>query len=221
MIQMYHVYKSYGGEGYALSDITLKVQKGGFVFLTGPSGAGKTTLLRLLFLAETPDRGQIIVCGINALRVKPRDAHVLRRKVGVVFQDFKLLPERTVFDNVALSLEVVGVSRSDIRRRVRKVLRQVGLRGKEQSLSKRLSGGEQQRVAIARAIVNNPLVLLADEPTGNLDAEITEEIMMLLRDVSLNGTTVVMATHNRDLIRLVPNSRVVQIREGRLLGESH
>jgi cell division transport system ATP-binding protein len=220
MIQMYHVFKSYGGEGYALSDITLKVQKGGFVFLTGPSGAGKTTLLKLLFLAEAPDRGQIIICGINALRVKPRDAHVLRRKVGVVFQDFKLLPERSVFDNVALALEVVAVGRNEVRRRVKKVLRQVGLGGKEQTLAKRLSGGEQQRVAIARAIVNNPRVLLADEPTGNLDAEITEEIMMLLRDVSLNGTTVIMATHNRGLINLVPNSRVVYIKEGRLVGES-
>lgn len=220
MIQMYHVYKSYGGEGYALSDVTLKVQKGGFVFLTGPSGAGKTTLLKLLFLAESPDRGQIIICGINALRVKPRDAHVLRRKVGVVFQDFKLLPERSVFDNVALALEVVAVPRGEVRRRVKKVLRQVGLGGKEQMLAKRLSGGEQQRVAIARAIVNNPQVLLADEPTGNLDEEITEEIMMLLRDVSLNGTTVIMATHNRGLISLVPNSRVVYIKEGRLVGES-
>jgi cell division transport system ATP-binding protein len=217
MIQLYHVYKAYSGERYALHDVTLSAEKGDFFFITGPSGAGKTTLLKLIFCAERTTRGQLLVDGLNLQRLTRARIPYLRRKIGVVFQDFKLLGERTVFANVALALEVIGRPRSYIDKKVRQVLRLVGLDGKENHLCSRLSGGEQQRVAIARAVVSNPILVLADEPTGNLDEEITLEILELFREINRRGTTVVLATHNRELIGRVPGAKVGALRNGRLV----
>ena len=217
MIQLYHVYKSYGGEQYALYDVTLTADKGDFLFITGRSGAGKTTLLRLIFCGEEATRGQLLVEGINLQRLKRSGIPYLRRKIGVVFQDFKLLGDRTVLANVGLSLEVTGRSRSFIEKRVRQVLRLVGLDGKESHLCCRLSGGEQQRVAIARAVASNPVLVLADEPTGNLDDEITLDILELFREINRRGTTVVLATHNRELISKIPEAKVGILRQGRLV----
>ncbi len=217
MIQLYHVYKTYGGEQYALHDVTLTADKGDFLFITGPSGAGKTTLLKLIFCAEKSTRGQLLVDGINLQRIKRSGIPYLRRKIGVVFQDFKLLGERSVFANVGMALEVTGRPRSYIEKKVRQVLRLVGLDGKEKHLCRRLSGGEQQRVAIARAVAPNPILVLADEPTGNLDDEITMEILELFREINRRGTTVVFATHNRELIGKVPGAKVGMLRKGRLV----
>ena len=217
MIQLYHVYKTYGGEQYALRDVTLTADKGDFLFITGPSGAGKTTLLKLIFCAEKASRGQLLVDGMNLQRLKLTGIPYLRRKIGVVFQDFKLLGERTVSANVGLALEVTGRSRSFIEKKVRQVLRLVGLDGRENHLCCRLSGGEQQRVAIARAVASDPILVLADEPTGNLDHEITLEILELFKDINRRGTTVVLATHNRELIGKVPGAKVGILREGRLV----
>jgi cell division transport system ATP-binding protein len=217
MIQLYHVCKSYGGEQYALYDVTLTADRGDFLFITGPSGAGKTTLLRLIFCAESATRGQLLVDGLNLQRLKRSRVPYLRRKIGVVFQDFKLLGDRTVLANVGLALEVTGRSRSYIDKKVRQVLRLVGLDGKEDHLCCRLSGGEQQRVAIARAVASNPILVLADEPTGSLDDEITLEILELFREINRRGTTVVLATHNRELIGLVPGAKVGVLRQGSLV----
>ena len=217
MIQIYHVFKAYTGDQYALSDVTLEVEKGDFLFLIGPSGAGKSTLLKLIFCAEQATRGQILVDGVNLQRLKPSRIPYLRRKIGVVFQDFKLLGDRTAFANVALALEVLGHPRSYIDKKVRQALRLVGLEGKEQHLSRQLSGGEQQRVAIARAVAADPGVVLADEPTGNLDDEITKDILELFREINRRGTTVVVATHNRDLIERVPGAKVAMLRQGILI----
>lgn len=217
MIQLYHVSKTYGGEQYALHDVTLTADKGDFLFITGPSGAGKTTLLKLIFCAEKSTSGQLLVDGINLQRIKRSGIPYLRRKIGVVFQDFKLLGERTVFANVGLALEVTGRPRSYIEKKVRQVLRLVGLDGKEKHLCRRLSGGEQQRVAIARAVASNPILVLADEPTGNLDDEITMEILELFREINRRGTTIVFATHNRELIGKVPGAKVGMLRKGRLV----
>jgi len=216
MIQIYHVFKTYTGDQYALSDVTLTVAKGDFLFLIGPSGAGKSTLLKLIFYAEEATRGQILVDGINLQRLKRSKIPHLRRKIGVVFQDFKLLGERSAFANVALALEAVGHPRSYIDKKVRHVLRLVGLDGKEHQLTRRLSGGEQQRVAIARAVVPDPVLVLADEPTGNLDDAITMGILDLFREINLRGTTVVVATHNRNLIERVPAAKVAMLRQGML-----
>ena len=217
MIQIYHVFKAYTGDQHALSDVTLEVDKGDFLFLIGPSGAGKSTLLKLIFCAEDATRGQILVDGVNLQRLKRSKIPFLRRKIGVVFQDFKLLGDRTVFANVALALEVLGHPRSYIDKKVRQVLRLVGLEGKERHLSRRLSGGEQQRVAIARAVAADPVLVLADEPTGNLDEEITMDILELFREINRRGTTVVVATHNRDLIERVPGAKVAMLRQGMLV----
>lgn len=217
MIQLYHVYKSYVRDQYALTDVTLSVDRGEFCFLTGPSGAGKTTLLRLIFCAEEVTSGQILVDGINLQRLKRSRVPYLRRKIGVVFQDFKLLGDRSAFANVALALEVTGRPRSYVEKKVRQVLRLVGLEGKERSPACRLSGGEQQRVAIARAVAGNPILLLADEPTGNLDEEVTQDILGLFREINLRGTTVVLATHSKDLISRVNDARVAVLEQGALV----
>ena len=200
MIQMFHVYKAYPGDPPVLSDINLNVEKGEFLFLTGPSGAGKTTLMKLIFCAEQSTKGQILVGGRNIARIRESAIPYLRRNIGVVFQDFKLLPHRTVEDNVAFALDVLGVPRAEARERVHRMLKLVGLQHKASSLPMRLSGGEQQRVVIARALVNDPTILLADEPTGNLDPALTLEIMDLLMDVNVRGTTVMVATHDTSLI---------------------
>ncbi len=216
IIQMFHVCKAYGRGGRALDDVTLRIDRGDFVFLTGPSGAGKTTLLKLIFCAEQPTMGQIIVAGRNIHRMSSSGVPLLRRHIGVVFQDFKLLAQRTVFGNVAFAMEVIGRPPRDIRRRVTTVLREVGLADKANSLPSRLSGGEQQRVAIARALVNEPAILLADEPTGNLDPALTLSIMGLLSDVNARGTTVVVATHDPLVLDAVPRRRIT-LTGGRVL----
>ncbi len=214
VIQTFHVTKIYDrGDRPALQDVSLNVPKGEFVFLTGPSGAGKSTLLKMLFVAERPTRGQILVNGRNVATLKPRQIPMLRRQVGVIFQDFKLIPNRTVHENVAYALHVVGVPEREIRKRVYQVLKGVGLYHKAHVLPPKLSGGEQQRVSIARALVNDPVLLLADEPTGNLDRAITEEIMALLERANARGTTVVVATHDQDLLKRYPK-RVVLLENG-------
>lgn len=215
MIQLFHVYKSYGEDSPALVDVNLEIDKGEFVFLTGPSGAGKSTLLKLIFRAEAPTRGQVLVLGDNLGRLKHKDIPALRRKVGVVFQDFKLLPQRTVEENVAITLEVTHAPAEDIRRRTYRILKDVGLAHKRHALPPKLSGGEQQRVAIARALVGEPQILIADEPTGNLDREHAGEIMKLLHTANHRGTTVIVATHDEDLLRKT-DKRILFLRQGQL-----
>ncbi len=215
MIRLYHLGKSYGPHD-ALIDVNLHIPKGDFVYITGPSGAGKTTLLKLLYGAEHPSSGKLLVGGIDASKLSDRQLPHLRRNIGVVFQDFKLIPNRTVADNVGLALEVLGMDRHDISRRIRAVLNTVGLRGRENSLPTDLSGGEQQRVAVARAIVNDPAILLADEPTGNLDGAMAVEVMEILLAVNLRGTTVMVATHDTGLMDRFPN-RKLRFENGRLV----
>jgi len=217
MIQMFHVYKNYSPKYSALSDISLKIEKGEFVFIFGPSGAGKSTLLKLIFGAEHPSKGQIIVNGMNFGRIKKSTLPLLRRRMGFVFQDFKLLNHRTVFDNVGLALEVVGLKQTEIKRKVQQVLKHVGLSTRINTLPLVLSGGEQQRVAIARAIVNEPTLLLADEPTGNLDAELTKEIMKLFKIINAWGTTIVIATHDKNLLNFHP-TKVAALEKGKIKG---
>ena len=201
MIQLFHVTKAYGDEPPTLYDLTLRIEKGEFVWLTGPSGAGKTTLLKLLFCAEQPSSGQIIVGGRNVNRLTQSGVPILRRSIGVVFQDFKLLANRTVAENVGFALEVLGASDREIEERAVKRLEQVGLRQKAHALPRTLSGGEQQRVAIARALVNEPALLLADEPTGNLDPSLTDSILELIFAANARGTTVIVATHDHALLQ--------------------
>ncbi len=218
MIQLFHVSKHFGAN-VALRDVSLRIRKGEFVFVTGPSGAGKTTLLRLLFGAEHPTEGQILIEGINLNRISRANLDLLRRRIGFVFQDFKLLSRKTVFQNVAISLEVTGERPALIKKKTHQTLRAVGLSKKEEAYPLQLSGGEQQRVAIARAVVNNPFILLADEPTGNLDPDITREIMILFRSINLRGTTVVIATHSRELMKNT-DQRIVHLSEGKFVGET-
>ncbi len=217
MIQLLHVSKQFDRRP-ALSDVTLNIEKGEFVLLMGASGAGKSTLLRLLIGAERPDSGQVFVQGKNVAALKQSEIPYLRRKVGTVFQDFRLLPKKTVFENVALPLLVQGASVSDIRRKVTEALRAVGVEHKREQLPVGLSTGEQQRVCIARAIVNGPVVLLADEPTGNLDPERTSEIIELFKLINARGTTVVVATHDPLVMRHV-NRRVMMLSAGMLVPE--
>ena len=217
MIQIFRVSKSFG-TNKALEDISLQIRKGEFVFVTGPSGAGKTTLLRLIFGADTPTSGQILINNINFTRIKRTNLDLLRRKIGFVFQDFKLLNSKTVYQNVALALEVTGERPVIIRKKTHQALRSVGLANKEKAFPLQLSGGEQQRVAIARAIINQPLILVADEPTGNLDPDITRDIMLLFRTINMNGTTVVIATHSRELLENT-GQRIIVLKSGRVVDE--
>ncbi|MBK7862288.1 MAG: cell division ATP-binding protein FtsE [Archangiaceae bacterium] len=219
MIQMFHVTKAYPGDPPVLVDINLDVQKGEFVFLTGPSGAGKSTLLKLMFVAERPSRGQVLIAGRNVARLRAGGIPYLRRNIGVVFQDFKLLPTRTVAENVGFTLDVLGTPREVVRARSLKALKSVGLEHKADVLPPKLSGGEQQRVVIARALVNDPAILLADEPTGNLDPRLTVEIMDLLCDVNARGTTVVVATHDASLIERY-QKRTLRLERGTLVAEA-
>jgi cell division transport system ATP-binding protein len=216
MIQMLHVFKSFAAHSPALEDITFRVEAGEFVVLTGPSGAGKTTLLRLLYAAERPDRGNIIVNRRNVARLARRRIPEFRRSIGIVFQDFKLLPTKTAFENVAFAQRVLAVPEREVRRRVADVLKRVGIPHRKDALPSQLSGGEQQRVALARALVNEPAVILADEPTGNLDDVLAQEIMALLYEVNADGTTVFLATHDRQLVASAPG-RVLTLDQGRLL----
>jgi cell division transport system ATP-binding protein len=216
MIQMLRVFKSYTANSLALEDITFRIEAGEFAILTGPSGAGKTTLLRLLYAAERPDRGNIIVNRRNVTRLSRRRIPEFRRSIGIVFQDFKLLPTKTAFENVAFARRVLAVPEREVRRRVADVLKCVGILHRKDALPPQLSGGEQQRVALARALVNEPALILADEPTGNLDDDLAQDMMALLYEVNADGTTVLIATHDRQLVASAPG-RVLTLEHGRLL----
>jgi len=215
MIQLTNVSKIYQNGARALVDVNLKIGKGDFVFLVGPSGAGKSTLIKLFYRDETPTRGQVMINSKNLVRMKEREVPYLRRNIGVIFQDFKLLPNKKVHENVSFALEVIGVSRNEIQSRTRNALELVGLAGKENAYPHELSGGEQQRVCVARAIINNPALLVADEPTGNLDPETAWGIMELLYNINKRGTTIVMATHAKAIVNKM-QKRVIAIENGRV-----
>jgi cell division transport system ATP-binding protein len=217
MIRIENVSKNYRGGGRpALADVSLEIDKGDFVFLVGASGSGKSSLLRLMLREDVPSTGAVYVLGENLVGIPSRRIPFFRRKLGVVFQDFRLLPNKTVAQNVAFSLEVIGKSAGFIQEAVPDVLRMVGLEEKANRLPSELSGGEQQRVALARAIVNKPALLLADEPTGNLDPKTSDEIMALIDRINQNGTTVVMATHDRGIVDRL-QKRVIEMSEGRIV----
>ena len=215
---MFHVHHNYGTKK-ALIDITLDISKNDFVFITGPSGAGKTTLLKLLYLAESVSEGQVLIDGMNLSRVPRKRIPFLRRKFGIIFQDYKLIASRTVFDNVSLVLEAAGKKRRLIQKKVRSVLRLVGMEDRQNAFPPSLSGGEQQRIAVARAIVGDPKIILADEPTGSLDDDSANIIMDLLNGVHIRGTTVIVATHDNELIRKT-GGRVLLLKQGRLEGST-
>jgi len=216
VIETHHLSKLYSRGLYALHDLSLTVEKGEFVFLTGPSGAGKSTLLRLLLVQDRPTEGELFVNGHDLTSLSRGDVQEYRRGIGFIFQDFKLIPTRTVFENVAFVLEVLGVPAGQQRRRAFQVLKWVGLQHRINAFPRDLSGGEQQRIAIARALVNDPALVLADEPTGNLDPDLSLEIMNLLREINAGGTTVLVATHDRELIRLV-GRRTITLDQGRVV----
>lgn len=218
MIQMFQVSKVYPKQVEALLDINLHIQKGEFVFLCGPSGAGKTTLLRLILRDDVPTSGQILVNGRNVIRLRENRLPPFRRTLGLIFQDFKLLMDRTVYDNLHLVTRVLGIPDSISRRKIGRLLTQIGLIQKAYQIPYMLSGGEQQRVAIARALLSDPTILLADEPTGNLDPDLALDIMRLLADVNLRGTTVVVATHNPSLVSEM-GRRALILKHGRLVEE--
>ena len=214
MIRLFHVSKSYARDTTALADINLTVEKGEFVCLTGPSGAGKTTLLKLIFCAEQADEGQILVDGRNIVRMRRTQVAELRRSIGVVFQDFKLLENRTVFENVAVPLAILGLPADTIEKRVATILRLVGLERRTYRIPIRLSGGEQQRVAIARSLVNDPKILLADEPTGNLDSKTGIEIMALIHALHEQGRTIIVVTHDLKVAKHC--KREIYIKDGKV-----
>ena len=216
MISLKQVVKRYGRIQYGLNDVTFQIYPGEFVFLTGPSGAGKTTLLRLLFREETATSGEVRVAGHKLNAMPKKEIPILRRKLGVIFQDFKLIQDMTVFENVAFVLKILGIGYNEQRQRSWRTLKMVGLQHKLSSYPRQLSGGEQQRVSIARALVNDPLVLLADEPTGNLDPELSQEIMSLFERINRQGTTVFIATHDRGLITQM-KKRVIGLENGKLI----
>ena len=218
MIQFHSVSKSYNRSTLALDDVSFRVAKGEFVYVTGASGSGKSTLLKLVFMEEFPTRGEVRGSGLSSREIGRRDIPRLRRRLGVVFQDFRLLDDRTAAANVAFALEVTGAPQSAIAPKVQRVLAQVGLAGKATSYPRELSGGEQQRVAIARALVNDPAVLVADEPTGNLDERATRAVLQVLRDVNAAGTAVLMATHDLELVRRT-GYRTVELHHGRLVAD--
>lgn len=216
MIRFSHTYKTYPGPTHALRDINLNIDKGEFVYLTGPSGAGKTTLFRLISAFLLPSSGTVEVAGYNLSKMKPTDVPLFRRRIGVIYQDFRLLQSRTVFENVALPLEIRGERPGYIDQRVKEMIDSVGLYIKKDVYPCQLSGGEQQRVAIARALIHHPSVLIADEPTGNLDPDLSEDIIDLLDKVNAQGTTVFVATHDHDLVRRT-SKRTIHIEEGQVV----
>lgn len=216
MIQMKDVWKTYPNGVKAINGIDISIKKGEFVYVVGPSGAGKSTFIKMMYREEKPTKGTITVNGMNLTSLKEKQVPYLRRKIGVVFQDFRLLPTLTVYENVAFALEVIEEAPTSIKKRVMQVLDIVKLKNKARFLPSELSGGEQQRVAIARAIVNNPNVLIADEPTGNLDPDTAWEIMHLLEDINNRGTSIVMATHNKEIVNRLKR-RVIAIEGGRVV----
>jgi cell division transport system ATP-binding protein len=220
VIKFSNVTKEYPKTGAALKNVSFHVGKGEFAFLTGHSGAGKSTALRLIYLADLPTHGEVRVSGFATWRLRRREIPQLRRRLGIVFQDFGLLEDRTAEENVAFALEVTGARHTTIGPRVMRVLTQVGLAGKANQYPRELSGGEQQRVAIARALVNDPVVLLADEPTGNLDERATRGIFQLLRDINASGTAVLMATHDLDLVRSLDGAHLIELRQGEMVYDS-
>ncbi|AUT05650.1 MULTISPECIES: cell division ATP-binding protein FtsE [Streptococcus] len=216
LIEMKDVSKKYRKSTTALRDLTVSVDQGEFVYLVGPSGAGKSSFIKLLYREEKVSTGSLYVGEFDLTKLRKKDIPILRRNIGVVFQDYKLLERKTVFENIAYAMEVIGEKRRNIKKRVPEVLELVGLKHKMRSFPNQLSGGEQQRVAIARAIVNNPKLLIADEPTGNLDPEISWEIMQLLERINLQGTTILMATHNSHIVNTLRH-RVIAIEDGRIV----
>jgi cell division transport system ATP-binding protein len=219
MIRFWNVSKQYPRGTAALNGLTLHVGRREFAFLTGPSGAGKSTLLRMLYMDERPTSGEVRVGDVSSLSATRTDVAKLRRKLGIIFQDFRLLEDRTAEQNVGFALEVIGIPRASIPARVARVLTRVGLASKGNALPRELSGGEQQRVAIARALVNDPFLLIADEPTGNLDERATRGIFQLLREINTSGTAVVMATHNLELTRMA-GFRIIELEQGRVVFDS-
>jgi cell division transport system ATP-binding protein len=216
MIEMQGVCKTYPNGVLALNGINVKINQGEFVYVVGPSGAGKSTFIKLMYREEKPSEGTIMINGVNLSKLKESRVPHLRRNIGVVFQDFKLLPKLTVYENVAFALEVIGENPNNIKKRVMEVLDLVQLKHKARSLPSELSGGEQQRVSIARSIVNNPKVIIADEPTGNLDPDTSWEIMNIFEEINDGGTTVVMATHNKDIVNTM-RKRVIAIENGQIV----
>ena len=216
MIHFYNVTKTYPNDVKAVSDITLHIGKGEFVFLVGPSGAGKSTLCKLIFCEELSTGGQLIFKGKSLSRMKRREVPYHRRTIGMVFQDFRLLPQKTAWENVAFALEVTGSSRREIKRSVPPVLELVGLLPKSDAFPSQLSGGEQQRIAIARAIVNNPLLIIADEPTGNLDPDTSWDLMKLFQDINNRGTTILMSTHDKQIVDTM-QKRVIALAGGKVV----
>jgi len=214
IIRLFHVHKNYGANK-ALVDVTLDISTNEFLFITGPSGAGKTTLLKLLYLGETVSEGQVLIEGMNLSRISHQRIPFLRRKFGIIFQDYKLIVTKTVFENVALVLEAMGKKRRFIEKKVKSILRTVGMENRLQSFPPSLSGGEQQRVAVARAVVGDPTIILADEPTGNLDEDSADIIFELLKRFHIRGATIVIATHDKELIRKT-GGRAIHLKQGRL-----
>ena len=217
LIRIKNVTKQYRNGVTAIYDLNLKIKKGDFVFIIGGTGCGKSTLIKMLYREEKPTKGEIIVGGLNVAKLRNSKVYKLRRKLGIVFQDYRLLPKATVYENVAFALEVIGTKKDEINEKVLKALELVGLKGKIRNYPDQLSGGEQQRVAIARAIVNQPKLLLCDEPTGNLDPEKSMEIMKVLEEINnTTGTTIIMATHDKDIVNKM-KKRVIHIEKGNIV----
>jgi len=220
VIKFFNVSKIYPNGVKALNGVTLQIEQGEFAFLVGPSGAGKSTLIKLVFREELPSKGQIYIGGRSVVRMRHRDVPNLRRQIGMVFQDFRLLPDRTVFENVAFAMQVIGASRSEIKQQVPEVLQQMGISDRMDNYPRQLSGGEQQRVAIARAIVNKPSILIADEPTGNLDIDTAWEIMNCFQEINQQGTTVLIATHAREIVDTM-RQRVIALDNGSIVRDEY
>lgn len=220
MIRLQNVRKEYARTGAALTDVSFELRKGEFCFLTGHSGAGKSTILKLIHMAERPTSGEVRVSGYSSATIRPREVAMLRRKIGYVFQDFRLLQDRTAAENIAFALEVTGARPAVIRSKVGRLLASVGLAARAEKLPSELSGGEQQRVAVARALVHDPLVVLADEPTGNLDERATQGIFDLFRSINASGTAVLFATHNLELVRRYADLRVIELDHGGIVYDS-
>ncbi len=216
MITLSNVSKTYSTGAVAMNDVSVTIEKGEFVFIVGPSGAGKSTFMKMLLLEETPDKGELIVNGHDLKKLPKKKIPYLRRSMGVIFQDYRLLPDKTVYENVAFAMRVVEASRREMKQNIDKVLGLVGLKHKAKSFPAQLSGGEQQRVAIARAIVNNPVIVIADEPTGNLDPENSWEIMNIFDQINKSGTTIVMATHDKTIVDSM-RRRVIALERGKIV----